>query len=52
MCYNAKRSNARANRSPFDAAKEGDLSVKYSYWNPASLRWHLYSLTQTLQVIT
>lgn len=26
--------------------------MKYSYWNSAGLRWHLDSLTQTLQVIT
>lgn len=52
MCYKAKRSIARVNGPPFHAAKERDSSVKYSYRNPASLRWHLDSLTQTLQVIT
>lgn len=52
-CVNkAKRSSARVNGPPFHAAKERDSRVKYSYRNPASLRWHLDSLTQTLQVIT
>lgn len=52
MCYNAKRSSARVHGPPFHAAKERDPSVKCSYWNPASPRRHLDSLTQTLQVIT
>lgn len=52
MCYNAKRCSARINGPFFHGVKKRDWSVKYSYWNPASLRWHLYSLTQTLQVIT
>lgn len=52
MCYSAKRSSARVNGPPFHAAKERDSGVKYSYWNSAGLRWHLDSLTQTLQVIT
>lgn len=51
-CVNAKRSSARVNGPPFHAARERDSSVKYSYCNPAGLRWHLDSLTQTLQVIT
>jgi len=51
MFYNAKRSNARVNGPPFHTAEERDSSVTYSYRNPASLRRHLDSLTQTLQVI-
>lgn len=41
MYYSATRNRARTNRT----IKGRGLSVKISYWN--SLRWHLYSLTDS-----